>query len=214
MLLLACMSVIPLWKHQFITGRLLEEDLLLARQVQSDFMWEKKQLSLFQMKGSELSDSSITDCKFHLHDLLDVSVVISLHRWSVSDPTFKAQAFLVFPPVSWRWARHSSFFTPPPISLGTLPADHPQLIAATLWRGCFLSSCSGFYIWAPRPASQEELMGNQSSGVVAALLEIVRTVSRRSPGLSNSLHVFLSVRVHFGTWRPTPPSLFQIISQQ
>lgn len=83
-------------------------------------------------------------------------------------------------------------FLPSHLSLGTLPADHPQLIAATLWRGCFLSSCSGFYIWAPGPASQEELMGNQSSGVVAALLEIVRTVSRRSPGLSDSLSVFLS----------------------
>lgn len=80
---------------------------------------------------------------------------------------------LPFPPIALSFS----------LSLGILPADHRQLITATLWRGCFLSSCSGFYIWVLRPASQEGLMGNQSSGVVAALLEIVWTVSRRSPGL-------------------------------
>lgn len=162
------------------------------------------------MKASELSGSS---------RLLDASIVISLHRWSILDPTFKASAFLVFPPVSWRWACHTSISSH--LSLGTLPADQPQLIATTLWRGCFLSSCSGFYIRAPRPASQEGLMGNQSSEVVAARVEIVRTVSRRSPRLCDSLSLSLSpllstlyVRVPLDTWGPAPPSLFWIISQQ
>lgn len=52
----------------------------------------------------------------------------------------------------------------------SLPYDQPQLITTAFWRGCgehgvFSQQLVRFYIWKRRPASQEGLMGNQSSGV-------------------------------------------------
>lgn len=97
------------------------------------------------------------------------------NKWSVVGRTLilsvnEASLISGLPPAHERVSLFPFFFL---LSLGTLPAVLPQLIAAALWRGCFLSSCSCFHIWALRPASQEGLMGNQSSWFGAALLENV-----------------------------------------
>lgn len=71
------------------------------------------------------------------------------------------------------------------VSYSVSSADQPQLIiTAFVAHRVFSQQLVSFYIWKRRPASQEGLMGNQSSGVKQSCCTCTMKVSKRSTALS------------------------------